>query len=287
MEATANVGVSKIDVKSLAIAVEPLPIGVGRGSRLHIDAVAADGKHYSLLESSQLKTEVGPSYLASVHGSMPARRPGRPRPAFGDLRRRPHRHEAACGRVHPGRRSPRSPSRQARSPRATGPPGGRNRRSEHRFPQHYAGPHQQLEAGGRRGHLAQPAHRPRRGRRRGRGGPRQPQPHRRGRRRQGRVPIDRHRSGQRGGGGGRCRLSPRCRSRQGRPDGSRGGACPRPAGLRQGAFAPLCRFQRPADGVAGDHAYRQEFAAGAGDALRGPGGQGPGRGGGGRRYGSN
>ncbi len=69
MEATANVGVSKIDVKSLAIAVEPLPVGVGRGSRLHVDAVAADGKHYSLLESSQLKTEIGPSYLASVHGS--------------------------------------------------------------------------------------------------------------------------------------------------------------------------------------------------------------------------
>ena len=70
LEATANVSVSRIDATSLEIAVEPLPVGVGRGSRLQIDAVAADGKRYSLLESSQLKTAVGPSSLASVHGSI-------------------------------------------------------------------------------------------------------------------------------------------------------------------------------------------------------------------------
>ena len=73
----------------------------------------------------------------------------------------------------------------------------------------------------RRGHVAQPAHRPQRRRRRGRGRPRQPPSHRRGPRRQGRVPIDRHRSGQRGGDGRRCRLPPRRRPRQGRPTGAR------------------------------------------------------------------
>ena len=63
---------------------------------------------------------------------------------------------------------------------------------------------------------------------------------------------------------------------QGDPTGRRGGVGPGAAGLRQNAIAPLCRFRRPADGVAGDHANGQEFAADAGDALRRAGGQGPG-----------
>jgi hypothetical protein len=68
LDAAANVNVAKVEVKSLEIGIAPAPVGVGRGSRLRIDAVGPDGRHYSLLESSQLKTEVGPSYLASVHG---------------------------------------------------------------------------------------------------------------------------------------------------------------------------------------------------------------------------
>ena len=70
MEATANVGVSKIDVKSLAIAVEPLPVGVGRGSRLHVER--GGRRRQALLAPGVVATEdrgIGPSYLASVHGS--------------------------------------------------------------------------------------------------------------------------------------------------------------------------------------------------------------------------
>ena len=161
--------------------------------------------------------------------------------AFDAQRRgRPAGSKTRCATVgQPRRRS------AGDSPGQTGPPGGRNRRPGRRFPQHHAGPHQQLQAGGRRGHVAQPAHRPQRRRRRGRSRPRQPPSHRRGPRRQGRVPIDRHRSGQRDRDGRRCRLPPRRRPRQGRPVGARGRAGPRPAGLRQNAVAPLCRFQRP------------------------------------------
>ena len=34
--------------------------------KVHIDAVTSDGKHYNLLESSQLKTEVSPGYVATL-----------------------------------------------------------------------------------------------------------------------------------------------------------------------------------------------------------------------------
>ncbi len=69
LDAAANVSVAKIDFKSLDIGIEPLPIGVGRASPLRLDAVADDGKHYSVLDSSQLKAEVGPCYLASIQGA--------------------------------------------------------------------------------------------------------------------------------------------------------------------------------------------------------------------------
>jgi hypothetical protein len=68
VEATAAVNVSKVDFKTLEVAVDPKTIAVGRGGKLRIDGVAADGKHYSLLESSQLKTSVSPAYLAAVTG---------------------------------------------------------------------------------------------------------------------------------------------------------------------------------------------------------------------------
>ena len=76
----------------------------GRGSRLRIDAVGEDGKHYSVLESSQLKTEVGPSYLASVHGaSLRGDRVGRGKlsASFGD--------GLKAERTSPWPRSPASP----------------------------------------------------------------------------------------------------------------------------------------------------------------------------------
>ena len=68
-EASANVNVAKVEIKSLEIGIAPAAVAAGRASRLRIDAVGPDGRHYSLLDSSQLKTEVGPSYLASVHGA--------------------------------------------------------------------------------------------------------------------------------------------------------------------------------------------------------------------------
>ena len=36
--------------------------------KVHIDGIGADGKHYNLLESSQLKAEVSPSYVATLQG---------------------------------------------------------------------------------------------------------------------------------------------------------------------------------------------------------------------------
>ena len=68
-EASANVNVAKVDIKSLEIGIAPAAVAASRASHLRIDAVGPDDRHYSLLDSSQLKTEVGPSYLASVHGA--------------------------------------------------------------------------------------------------------------------------------------------------------------------------------------------------------------------------
>jgi len=68
MEATADVDVVRVELKSLELAIDPLPVGVGRASRLKIDAVSKDGTHYSVLESSRLDTNISPSNLARVEG---------------------------------------------------------------------------------------------------------------------------------------------------------------------------------------------------------------------------
>ena len=44
LDAAANVSVAKIDFKSIEVGIEPLPVAVGRASRLRLDAVADDGK---------------------------------------------------------------------------------------------------------------------------------------------------------------------------------------------------------------------------------------------------
>jgi len=68
MTAAATVKVEKVDFQSLQAAIEPLPVCVGRTSRLQIEAVSGDGRKYSVLESSLLKIEVQPPYLATVQG---------------------------------------------------------------------------------------------------------------------------------------------------------------------------------------------------------------------------
>ncbi len=68
VDASANVTVAKVKFKSLEVAVEPQPVGVGRASALRVDAVTADGVKYSVLESSRLKTDVKRPYLAAVEG---------------------------------------------------------------------------------------------------------------------------------------------------------------------------------------------------------------------------
>ena len=44
LDTAANVSVAKIDFKSLEVGVEPLPVAVGRASRLRLDAVSDDGR---------------------------------------------------------------------------------------------------------------------------------------------------------------------------------------------------------------------------------------------------
>ena len=57
---------AKGDFQSIDVGVDPSTVGVGLHGKVHIDAVTSDGKHYNLLESSQLKTEVSPSYVATL-----------------------------------------------------------------------------------------------------------------------------------------------------------------------------------------------------------------------------
>jgi hypothetical protein len=78
LEATANVSVRDIAFKSLATVINPDPVGVGRGSALQIDAVTSDGKHYSVVRSSKLKTAVEPAELAVVNaGDLEGRHVGK------------------------------------------------------------------------------------------------------------------------------------------------------------------------------------------------------------------
>jgi hypothetical protein len=66
IEAVCQVQVKKLDFQALEAEVAPAPIGLARASGLRIEAVAKSGKKYSVLGSSRLKTEITPSYLASV-----------------------------------------------------------------------------------------------------------------------------------------------------------------------------------------------------------------------------
>ncbi|MGO9109380.1 MAG: Ig domain-containing protein [Thermoguttaceae bacterium] len=66
VEAAATVNVAKGDFQSIDVGVDPSTVGVGLYGKVHVDAITSDGKHYNLLESSQLKTEVSPSYLAAL-----------------------------------------------------------------------------------------------------------------------------------------------------------------------------------------------------------------------------
>ncbi len=65
VDAAATVNVAKGDFQSIDVGVDPSTIGVGLYGKIHVDAVTGEGKHYNLLESSQLKTEISPSYLAT------------------------------------------------------------------------------------------------------------------------------------------------------------------------------------------------------------------------------
>ena len=66
VEAAATVNVAKGDFQLIDVGVDPSTVGVGLSGKVHIDAITSDGKHYNLLESSQLKTEVSPSYVATL-----------------------------------------------------------------------------------------------------------------------------------------------------------------------------------------------------------------------------
>jgi hypothetical protein len=66
VEAAATVNVIKGDFQSIDVGVDPATISIGLHGKVHVDGVTSDGKHYNLLESSQLKTEIGPSYTATL-----------------------------------------------------------------------------------------------------------------------------------------------------------------------------------------------------------------------------
>lgn len=68
VEAAATVNVAKGDFQSIDVGVDPSTVGVGLSGKVHVDAVTSDHKRYNLLESSQLKTEVSPSYVAALQG---------------------------------------------------------------------------------------------------------------------------------------------------------------------------------------------------------------------------
>lgn len=65
LEATANVSVRDIPLTSIEAVVLPPDIPLGRSSRLRIDAIADDGKRYSLLGSSRLALDVKPAHVAT------------------------------------------------------------------------------------------------------------------------------------------------------------------------------------------------------------------------------
>ena len=70
LETSADVTVGEVEFQSLELAIEPLPVPLGRGSRLAVHGVAADGTKHSVLESSGLKLGVDPPGLANVRGDV-------------------------------------------------------------------------------------------------------------------------------------------------------------------------------------------------------------------------
>ena len=68
IEAVCEVRVRSLDFTALEAEVAPAPVGLARASRLRIDGVTETGERYSVLGSSRLRTEITPSYLASVDG---------------------------------------------------------------------------------------------------------------------------------------------------------------------------------------------------------------------------
>lgn len=78
LEAMAEVSVTKLDFRRLEVGLDPLPIPLGRGSKLHVSAMTPTGKRYSVLESSRLTLGLTPSDIASVEDTyVEGRRAGR------------------------------------------------------------------------------------------------------------------------------------------------------------------------------------------------------------------
>ena len=76
VKAAATVNVAKGDFQSIEVGVDPATVGLGLSGKVRVEAITSDGKHYNLLESSQLKTDVSPELrgqLAARHAAGPAR----------------------------------------------------------------------------------------------------------------------------------------------------------------------------------------------------------------------
>ena len=69
LEATANVSVSDVEFASVEATVVPSDVALGNSGRLQIDGVGADGRRYSLLESSRLALNVEPPHVATSRGT--------------------------------------------------------------------------------------------------------------------------------------------------------------------------------------------------------------------------
>lgn len=69
LEALAKVTVAKLDSPKLEVRLDPLPIPLGRASKLQVNAVSQAGRTYSVLESSQLKLAITPPGIATLYGS--------------------------------------------------------------------------------------------------------------------------------------------------------------------------------------------------------------------------
>ncbi len=70
LEAPVAAAVAKIEFTKLELGIDPLPVLLGQGSKLHIDAGSKAGKKYSVLESSRLALRVDPPNLAKLYGTL-------------------------------------------------------------------------------------------------------------------------------------------------------------------------------------------------------------------------